>query len=75
MQKKQKAEVCKKHTNPSHEQKIISETAKRALEEAEQRRKNQTEKTHTPQKEIGGRDGPDPVRYNDWEKNGIISDF
>lgn len=26
-------------------------------------------------KEIGGRDGPDPARYGDWEKKGIISDF
>ena len=25
--------------------------------------------------EIGGRDGPEPTRYGDWEKNGIISDF
>lgn len=28
-----------------------------------------------PQKEFGGRDGPEPTRYGDWEKNGIISDF
>nr|WP_250646716.1 DUF1674 domain-containing protein [Pseudemcibacter aquimaris] len=28
-----------------------------------------------PPKEIGGRDGPDPVRYGDWENNGIASDF
>jgi hypothetical protein len=26
-------------------------------------------------KEIHGRNGPDPVRYGDWEKNGIASDF
>jgi hypothetical protein len=26
-------------------------------------------------KEIGGRDGPDPVRYGDWEKNGRCIDF
>jgi len=25
--------------------------------------------------EIGGRKGPEPTRYGDWEKNGIISDF
>jgi hypothetical protein len=25
--------------------------------------------------EIGGRNGPDPVRYGDWENNGIASDF
>jgi hypothetical protein len=32
-------------------------------------------KAETPQKEIGGRNGPEPTRYGDWEKNGIISDF
>ena len=26
-------------------------------------------------KEFGGRDGPDPVRYGDWENKGIASDF
>lgn len=26
-------------------------------------------------KEIGGRDGPEPVRYGDWEKNGRCIDF
>lgn len=26
-------------------------------------------------KEYGGRDGPEPTRYGDWEKKGIISDF
>jgi hypothetical protein len=31
-----------------------------------------TEKTP---KEIGGRDGPDPTRYGDWEINGRCVDF
>ncbi len=26
-------------------------------------------------REIGGRDGPEPTRFGDWEKNGIASDF
>ena len=26
-------------------------------------------------KELGGRDGPDPIRYGDWENKGIASDF
>ena len=25
-------------------------------------------------KEIGGREGPEPTRFGDWEKKGIISD-
>ncbi|MDX1506765.1 MAG: DUF1674 domain-containing protein [Woeseiaceae bacterium] len=28
-----------------------------------------------PPEEIGGRDGPDPTRYGDWEKNGRCIDF
>jgi hypothetical protein len=28
-----------------------------------------------PAKEIGGRGGPDPTRYGDWEKNGRCIDF
>ncbi len=27
------------------------------------------------QKEYGGREGPDPTRYGDWEKNGRCIDF
>lgn len=29
----------------------------------------------TPAEEFGGRKGPEPTRYGDWEKNGLISDF
>jgi hypothetical protein len=25
--------------------------------------------------EIGGPKGPEPTRYGDWERNGIVSDF
>jgi len=28
-----------------------------------------------PKGEIGGRDGPEPTRYGDWEVKGIVSDF
>lgn len=28
-----------------------------------------------PPKEIGGREGPDPTRFGDWEKNGRCIDF
>jgi len=51
----------------------IKEAGKRALAEAEERRKAATEKVNPP--EIGGRKGPEPTRYGDWEKNGLISDF
>ena len=47
--------------------------AQRALAEAEARR----EKANEPElpTELGGRDGPEPVRYGDWEKKGIAIDF
>jgi len=25
--------------------------------------------------EVGGRGGPDPVRYGDWERRGVAVDF
>jgi len=28
-----------------------------------------------PETEVGGRVGPDPTRYGDWEKNGRCIDF
>lgn len=28
-----------------------------------------------PTEEFGGRDGLEPTRYGDWEKDGILSDF
>ena len=28
-----------------------------------------------PEPEAGGRDGPDPTRYGDWENKGIAVDF
>jgi len=34
----------------------------------------ETDKDQRP-REIGGRKGPDPVRYGDWEKNGRCIDF
>lgn len=48
--------------------------AERALKEAEERRRRQKrDKSEAP--EVGGRQGPDPARYGDWEKDGIASDF
>ena len=47
--------------------------AKKALEEAAER-KNKSARVRLP-KELDGRDGPEPTRFNDWEKNGITSDF
>jgi len=62
--------------NDNH--KDLPDVAKRALSEADERRRKQeadTKNAKPPPKEILGRDGPDPVRFGDWEKDGIISDF
>ncbi|MDP6704813.1 MAG: DUF1674 domain-containing protein [Alphaproteobacteria bacterium] len=32
-------------------------------------------KAKEPAREVGGRDGPEPTRYGDWEVNGICVDF
>lgn len=54
----------------------LPEAAKRALAEAEERRRLwEVAQAASAPAEIGGRDGLDPVRYGDWEKDGIISDF
>lgn len=47
--------------------------AQRALAEAEARRAAATQLNLPP--ELGGRNGPEPVRYGDWEKKGIAVDF
>jgi hypothetical protein len=47
--------------------------AQRALVEATARRK--AAKAADLPVELGGRDGPEPVRYGDWERKGIAVDF
>lgn len=47
--------------------------AQRALAEAAARRAKAQATVLPP--ELGGRDGPEPVRYGDWEKKGIAIDF
>lgn len=51
----------------------LPEAAKRALAEAEARRQAAKDLELPP--ELGGRDGPEPVRFGDWEKKGIAIDF
>ncbi|MEL6522518.1 MAG: DUF1674 domain-containing protein [Pseudomonadota bacterium] len=51
----------------------LPDVAQRALAEADARRAK-TPDIQAP-KELGGRDGPDPARYGDWEKKGIAIDF
>lgn len=47
--------------------------AQRALAEAEARRLATAPLDLPP--ELGGRDGPEPVRYGDYERKGLAVDF
>jgi hypothetical protein len=51
----------------------LADAAARALAEAEARRRAEVARATPP--ELGGRDGPEPTRFGDWEKDGIVSDF
>ncbi|HZT50195.1 MAG TPA: DUF1674 domain-containing protein [Hyphomicrobiaceae bacterium] len=57
--------------------KVLTPEAQRALAEAEERRRlaDARRAANPSPKEVGGREGPDPTRYGDWEKDGIASDF
>ena len=59
----------------SDTRKDLPPAAIRALAEAEERRKKAEAEAQKLPKELGGRDGPEPVRYGDWEKKGIAVDF
>lgn len=52
---------------------LLSPAAKRALAEAEERRR--LEKSQDLPPEIGGRGGAEPSRFGDWEINGRAIDF
>jgi hypothetical protein len=60
-------------TTPEEVALRIAEAAKRANAEAEARRARQTDVQLPP--ELGGPKGPEPTRYGDWERKGIVSDF
>ncbi|MBN9478612.1 MAG: DUF1674 domain-containing protein, partial [Bordetella sp.] len=49
------------------------EAARRALLEAAERRATETDDALPP--EVGGRKGPEPTRFGDWEKKGLAVDF
>ncbi|MDP2732095.1 MAG: DUF1674 domain-containing protein [Hoeflea sp.] len=53
----------------------LSPAARRALAEAEARRKARDAEELTAERELGGRGGADPARYGDWEINGRAIDF
>jgi hypothetical protein len=56
-------------------EKRISPAAERALGEAAARRAERERIERDRPQELQGRGGLDPVRYGDWEVNGVASDF
>jgi len=68
--------ACKQGSTASAEAASVRPSpAERALAEAEERRKRQAPRDQARPEELGGRKGPEPTRYGDWEKGGIASDF
>jgi hypothetical protein len=55
--------------------KPLTPEAQRALAEADARRARRDAEAPAQPVEHGGQKGPDPARYGDWEKAGIVSDF
>jgi hypothetical protein len=53
----------------------LTPAARRALAEAEARRKAAAAEAKPMAKEFQGPKGPEPTRYGDWENKGIASDF
>ncbi len=52
----------------------LTPEARRALAEAEERRRHAAAAVERA-REINGRDGPEPIRFGDWEVKGIATDF
>jgi hypothetical protein len=59
--------------DPAEKEARLAAAAARALEEAAARRAAARPLGLPP--EEGGRDGPEPVRFGDWERRGIAVDF
>jgi hypothetical protein len=60
-------------SEPGEEPRSLPPAARRALAEAEERRRRAG--APASPRELGGRGGLDPARYGDWETGGIASDF
>ncbi|HEY2051650.1 MAG TPA: DUF1674 domain-containing protein [Caulobacteraceae bacterium] len=54
--------------------KVLTPAARRALEEAAQRREAEARAKALPP-ERGGPPGPEPTRFGDWERKGVAVDF
>jgi hypothetical protein len=61
------------HDTPDEKEARLAAAAARALAEAAARRTAASPLALPP--ETGGRQGPEPVRFGDWERRGIAVDF
>lgn len=52
-----------------------SDVMTEAAEKSDENKSRETEEYPDPEFESGGPKGPEPTRYGDWERKGIISDF
>ncbi len=70
---KREQRVCEMTEDPGEDfARRIAAAGRRALAEAEARRRTVAEPLP---RELGGPKGPEPTRYGDWERKGIVSDF
>jgi hypothetical protein len=60
-------------TQPEQVAARIRDAGARAKAEAEARRAREIPMQLPP--ELGGPKGPEPTRFGDWERKGIVSDF
>jgi hypothetical protein len=59
--------------NDQNVTKRLGDAARRALAEAEERRKAGAPAALP--REVNGAKGPEPTRFGDWERKGLTSDF
>jgi hypothetical protein len=68
VQKRNDASTARKRSPPA-----LPRRRTRQRQEAQRARRR--EQPHSLPPERGGPKGPEPTRYGDWEKKGLISDF
>ncbi len=65
------------HAKPDKEKAAAAKTGAepKAVSKDKPRRPDAAPADAAPPREVGRRDGPEPTRYGDWEKNGRCVDF
>ena len=73
----QQDEASMTTTDDSETPRDLTPAARRALSEAQERRRlaDETAARLATTREIDGRGGAEPVRFGDWEVKGLATDF